>query len=436
MEMKQKNQKLVQALQSLVRIPTVCGGTYEIGAYREELVRQFPCLFHMAQQVSVGEALLLKLEGTVDSERPVLFCGHMDVVSANEKDGWKQPPFSGALEQDCIWGRGTLDMKGAQCALLAAVDELLAQGWRPRHPLYLYLSCDEEVGGATTKQAVRLLQQAGIRLDALFDEGGTVGNTPCGTGKQMSIGMAEKGSAEFRFVARSAGGHAAWPKKNGALARLGKLMVDLETQDPFRRGLTKPTRELLYRSTESMPPEQQRAWRCALEPGHETTLYEITEEAESLLGATIAFTMMHGGEAFNVLPKEAVLTANVRMTSIQSLKEIQEILTKKAMQYDVECHLISGNDASEVTTLDHWGFRALEQTAVKQWGNLPVIPFTLAGGTDSKHFSTLAEQIYRFSPIYIGAEEGKGVHGVNEFITVPSLQDAAEFYETLLRDWI
>lgn len=427
---------LEQTLCALVRIPTVCGGIYEIDAYRAALERQFPHVFQMAEQLSFGEARLLKLNGMNSSVLPVLFSGHMDVVAANEADGWMYPAFSGHVEQDRIYGRGTLDMKGAQCALLAAAEQLLKQGWRPQHTLYLYLSCDEEVGGAATKQAAAFLEKQGVRLEAVFDEGGTVGDTPDKSGKQISIGMAEKGSAEFRFTARSSGGHAAWPNKNGALVRLGKLMADLEQNDPFRRGLTEQSRQILRKAAEYLPPDQENAWKQALEPGNETALYEVTEQAESLLGATIAFTVLHAGETFNVLPKEAILTANVRMTSIQSLDEIMRILTEKALQYEVECCLVSGNHASAVTELNNWGWQALKQTAYRQWGDLPVIPFTLAGGTDSKHFAALTEQVYRFSPIYIGEEAGKGVHGVNEFITVQSLNDAAQFYETLLHDWI
>ena len=41
---------------------------------------------------------------------PLLLLGHTDVVAV-EPERWTHPPFSGALVDDCVWGRGALDMK-------------------------------------------------------------------------------------------------------------------------------------------------------------------------------------------------------------------------------------------------------------------------------------------------------------------------------------
>jgi carboxypeptidase PM20D1 len=56
------------------------------------------------------------------------------------------------------------------------------------------------------------------------------------------------------------------------------------------------------------------------------------------------------------------------------------------------------------------------------------------GGTDSKHFSTIARAAIRFSPVTASKEQGKGVHGINEYITIDALKEATEFYDTMFHD--
>ena len=168
-------EKIGEKLSAMVAIPTVSGNRnrtdYHIGEYREYLQTAFPCLFAAAVPTPVGEALLLKIEGRGEKKLPVLFTGHMDVVPADDASAWRYPPFSGKIVDGCVWGRGSQDMKGPQCALLSAFDELLQEGWRPGRDIWIYLSCDEETGGETTIRAAALLKEKNIRFETVFDEG-------------------------------------------------------------------------------------------------------------------------------------------------------------------------------------------------------------------------------------------------------------------------
>ena len=96
------------------------------------------------------ESLVTRNEGgrcnlvTTGEPRPLLLCGHVDVVPALD-EGWIYPPFSGAIQDGYVWGRGASDMKGGCSAILSACDALVEEG--ETLPATLAFVCDEETGG-------------------------------------------------------------------------------------------------------------------------------------------------------------------------------------------------------------------------------------------------------------------------------------------------
>ena len=70
--------------------------------------------------------------------------GHVDVVPVG--DGWKQPPFSGYVENGTISSRGILDNKGPIMACLYGLYALKRLGFEPKHQIRIIFGCDEESG--------------------------------------------------------------------------------------------------------------------------------------------------------------------------------------------------------------------------------------------------------------------------------------------------
>lgn len=70
--------------------------------------------------------------------------GHLDVVPTD--DGWAFAPYSGAVSDGYIFGRGTTDDKGPTIAVLFAMKALQDLGYEPYRKIRLILGCDEEVG--------------------------------------------------------------------------------------------------------------------------------------------------------------------------------------------------------------------------------------------------------------------------------------------------
>jgi succinyl-diaminopimelate desuccinylase len=154
---------VVRLLEKLISIPTVNppGEHYQdfVTALREELeplglnvniIRVPDDFVEKVYPWAKGYPrfiLLARLES--GEEGPTLhFNGHYDVVPPGQ--GWTLDPFTPVVRDGKVYGRGATDMKGGIASVVAAVRELVSEGWRPRKGvLELSFTPDEEVGGVT-----------------------------------------------------------------------------------------------------------------------------------------------------------------------------------------------------------------------------------------------------------------------------------------------
>ncbi len=89
--------------------------------------------------------LLFKWEGRNHGE-PSVMMAHYNVVPVNE-EMWDKPPFDAVIENDVIWGRGTLDTKGTFNGVLSATDKLIDEGFTLEDDMYFAFSGNEETNG-------------------------------------------------------------------------------------------------------------------------------------------------------------------------------------------------------------------------------------------------------------------------------------------------
>ena len=72
--------------------------------------------------------------------------GHLDVVPAEASD-WSVHPFSGAVEDGYVWGRGAIDMKDMVGMMIAVARHFKSSGTVPPRDLVFAFLSDEEAGG-------------------------------------------------------------------------------------------------------------------------------------------------------------------------------------------------------------------------------------------------------------------------------------------------
>ena len=97
--------------------------------------------------------------------------------------------------------------------------------------------------------------------------------------------------------------------------------------------------------------------------------------------------------------------------------------------------LQAGRDAAPESRADSEGYRNMSGSVKEIYPGLPIIPFVLGGGTDSRHFQELTDNVLRFSPMYAAPEQGRGVHADNESADIQAVADAAACYYSLLKKY-
>ena len=140
--------------------------------------------------------------------------GHMDVVPAGDPDAWPVPPFSGAVQDGAVWGRGTVDMKGALSAMVAAAAELLKSRFPGTFSLLFVVA--EEVGGAGSRHAAGWVRPAVFIL---------------GEPSRLRLMRGHRGRIEPHLVFKGRQGHAALENPENPLFDLGESLARLRGLD-------------------------------------------------------------------------------------------------------------------------------------------------------------------------------------------------------------
>ena len=311
-----------------------------------------------------------------------------------------------------------------------AVEELLAAGYKPANDVYIASSCTEEWAGDGAPKLVAELKRRGVRPFLVCDEGGGIITEPIGgiPGNFAMVGVFEKGKADVKFTARSTGGHASAPTANTPIARLSAFVTDVEKHAPFASVLPR-----------SRPCS--RAWRrmrrlaCGLmvrqswlfAPLMKVVLPRVSAQAGAMLRTTIAFTMQSGSDAYNVLPQEATLGANMRFIPHQGEQESLAIIRRLAEKHGLEMEVVHTNDYSEPVDIHGEAFCQVERVIGETFPGLPVSPYVMTGATDAHFYQEICDSCVRFAPVIYGPEQMKGMHGINENIEYSCLPGAVIF---------
>jgi carboxypeptidase PM20D1 len=394
----------------------------------------FPNVFKTCEVVNIEGSLLFKWASKDPKCEPVLFMSHQDVVEAGGV--WTHPPFSGKIKDGVIWGRGTVDTKGALFCIFQSLEELIVDGYIPPTDVYIASSCGEEVLGDGAIKTCQYLKDKNVHLRLIIDEGGMIVASPMAgaTGKYAMIGSLEKSTGNLKFIAKSAGGHASAPPKNTPIVRLSKFISYLDKHDPTKSKMNDVTAEMLTRLGKTTKGPLGFLMRHArgFAPLLSFIIPKVNTMGAAMFKTTIAFTTSKGANGLNVLPQEAFVTANVRYINHQGPKQILRILKNIANKFEVEVEVLT--EAGECQVVDYKSdeFKLVESVIKENWKGVIPSPYTLTGGTDARHYTPICENILRFAPLEINHQQLNSVHGLDENIFTNTLPPGVDFYKKVL----
>ncbi|MBL8577975.1 MAG: succinyl-diaminopimelate desuccinylase [Mesorhizobium sp.] len=325
----------------------------------------------------------------------LMFAGHTDVVSPGDEASWTHPPFSAAIHNGEMYGRGAVDMKGGIACFVAAVARHVAKKGSLKGSVSLLITGDEE--GPSINGTSKLLEWAtakGERWDAAVVGEPT---NPERLGDMIKIGR--RGSISGLLTVNGVQGHAAYPH-----------LAD------------NPVRGLLTLADALLNP--------ALDDGtkdFQPTNLEIT-------------SIDVGNPSTNVIPAKATLAFNIRFNDTWTAETLQAEIHNRldrasgrskyrpGRKEPIAFDLVWRDRPSHVfLTNDEKMISALSASVGAVTGQTPALSTT--GGTSDARF------IKDYCPVVEFGLVGKTMHMVDERVPLADLETLTDIYSRFLEDW-
>ncbi|WP_018688803.1 succinyl-diaminopimelate desuccinylase [Ahrensia kielensis] len=325
----------------------------------------------------------------------LMFAGHTDVVPVGDEAAWTNPPFSAAIKDGMMYGRGAVDMKGGIACFVAALARYVEKNGNPSGSISFLITGDEE--GPAINGSKKLLEWAAAKGETW--DGCILGEptNPDTMGDMMKIGR--RGSLSGTLRINGTQGHTAYPHLADNPTRSLVSLLDALLYPAFDEG------------TENFQPSNI-----------EVNMLDVV------------------GGAINVIPAKASAVFNIRFNdtwNVETLKaEIERRLSAAAKDrklrptknndtvFDIEwreqpSHVFLTRDDALIDTLG--------KSVEKITGRFPEQSTT--GGTSDARF------IKDYCPVIEFGLVGQTMHKVDECVAVDDLETLTRVYEQFIGDW-
>lgn len=385
-----------QTLAALIRCPSV---TPQEGGALTALAEMLAELGFDNERITFTDEATPDVENLysrLGSDSPhLMFAGHTDVVPVGDAHAWSQDPFSAAIVDGQMYGRGAVDMKGGIACFVSAIARLIHRRGLPKGSISLLITGDEE--GPAINGTEKLLAHAaakGERWDAALVGEPT---NPDRLGDMIKIGR--RGSLSGTLTVRGVQGHVAYPHlADNPLRGMATLAAAL--MDPP-----------LDEGNERFPPSN----------------LEIT-------------SIDTGNPSSNVIPAQATAKFNIRFNDIWTAATLEAELAGRLEQASKACSLRQGRDPVQYTvefsnrpspsfaTRNEALTGALSAAVVEATGRTPALSTT--GGTSDARF------IKDYCPVVEFGLVGKTMHMVDERVALSDLEELTGIYELFVERWL
>ena len=364
-------------------------------------------------------SVVARIEGKDKSRPGLVVNGHLDVVPANAAD-WSVDPFSGAIKDGCIWGRGAVDMKNMDAMILAVIRLWARHNYQPERSIVIVFFGDEEAGGIYgSRWMAENHPEVFAGCSETISEVGGFSLTLLSGKRVYAIEASQKGIEWMKITAEGVAGHGSMVNNANAVTRLTEAIAKIGNYTWPQR-ITK-TSDLFF----------QKISEISGKPYDRNNLQPLIDEVGpmgKMIGATLCNTtnptMLEAGYKANVIPQSASAVVDGRtlpgyekelLDTVKSL--VGEHVKVESLVSDIPLEVEFGGPLVDAMI-----------AAIKSEDpdGIP-IPYLLSGGTDNKALAKLGIVGYGFSPLKLPTDlDFTGLfHGIDERVPIDSLQFGA-----------
>jgi len=181
--------RMLDFLRKLIRTPSLSGEEERVA---DLVAREMEALGYEVEVDEMGSVLGKRMG---DGGETVLFDGHMDHVDPGDPESWSHDPYAAEVVDGVLYGRGTVDMKGALAAMIYGCAASKTEG-------DILVAC---VVHEETNEGVaisRLIEREGLEPEACV----------LGEPTDLALSIGQRGRTVFRITTRGATSHASMPE--------------------------------------------------------------------------------------------------------------------------------------------------------------------------------------------------------------------------------
>ncbi len=468
------SESAIRNLAGGIQFPTIINEVYEdtnfepFIQFREYLKETYPRIYETMDTLSINKyAMVFHWKGRNSTANPILFLSHYDVVPVvgydpdehereeiiyrpdeiieNKNDEsleatWDFPPFSGAVVNNSIYGRGTLDMKCMLFGIMEAANDLIAEGFQPEQDIWFAFGQDEERNGQHgAVQIAQYFKSLGLTFDAVYDEGGIIAAPESAIDAvkvpMALVGLGEKGFLTLKIRVYGIGGHSSMPPKKSSLVYASEIVEKLN-ENQFQAELIPPIASFLDNIGGEMGFTSRMAIanQWLLKPLLLSN-FSKAPASNALIRTTIAVTMMKGSDAPNVLSSSSEITVNFRILQGTTVNDVVEHVKNICKDYDVDIEIAASREPSGITPNDTQQFNRIREVITSIYPNAIVSSYITIGGTDAYKYQLVSDNIYRFMPVELNQYEQRTIHNENEHISLNNYGKMIYYFKEIMKKY-
>jgi acetylornithine deacetylase/succinyl-diaminopimelate desuccinylase-like protein len=367
--------------------------------------------------------------------KPILFIGHLDVVEAKPED-WSVDPFKLTEKDGYFYGRGTIDMKDGDAALVDALIRLKRQGYVPDRDIIVAFTADEEAGGgANGPEWLLKTHRDLIDAETVYNFDGGGGATKDGRRLYYEIGTSEKVYLTFTLETTGPGGHGSLPGADNPIYRLSDALGRLEV---FKfPPATSATTRASFKAFATLQPGPDSADMALVAAGQTpdpaaADRLSRTPYSNAQLRTTCVATLISGGHAENALPQRARATIQCRLLPGDTAANVQATLVRVLGDPKISVTMDAPPIVSPESPPTPEVMRKIGSVVHSMWPDVTLVPTMATGFSDDRQTRNAGMPSYDVSGVWMEIGENRA-HGRDERISVQAFDEGVEYAYRLMK---